>query len=653
MHQILVAERTLLSTDPTAPLFSSMLEEHEGNIRQIKERMASFAELAATREEVQLYENFLRLEKEWEAVTRQVVEEVMVGAPENLARARALSNNEGVRLFHAMRQPVDQLYEQHVHWAEKAHEKGKTTYENIKMRLAGSTALAVAVGALLSFLIGIGISRPLQRCLAFAQNVANGNFKQDFAVNSSDEVGQVCSALKDIPEKIIAMRDELRRHVHSVEQGELADRADATSFQGGFAELVEGANAMADMYIEHLDNMNVPFATMNREMRILYANKPARSLAGVELEQARRMHCRELFRLDDHDSDESACKQAILRENPVFAETVAHPAGKRMDIQYASVPLKDRVGNVVGLMVVITDLTELKDIQRQLTNTAARAETMAEREVQRTRELESKTRELEVANEHLKNVDELKSHLMSSVSHDIRTPLTSILGYAKLSDRIFDKHFEKMAQSDPAMAKAGAKLHENLHIILEEGERLSRLVNDFLDLSKIESGKMEWRDRVVKPADMAKTAMRVLEVEFDKRNDLIVSSDTPNDVPNIFVDPDRVVQVLVNLLHNAVKFTAAGTVRLKASSNDGYVHFSVEDTGVGLSSEEVERVFDTFYQANLGERTAMVKGSGLGLSICKRIVDHYGGDINVTSQKDIGTVFTVSFPELGAQSHPQ
>ncbi len=277
------------------------------------------------------------------------------------------------------------------------------------------------------------------------------------------------------------------------------------------------------------------------------------------------------------------------------------------------------------------------------------AHTNLEKQVDdRTRDLAGQAEELEQANQKLRALDDLKSNLVSTVSHELRTPLTSILGFAKLISKEFARYFRPLEQHHPTLTIKGERIEDNLQIVIQETDRLNRLVSDMLDLARIESGRQEWADRPMDFGDCVRSAINSFRGGFMERPAVTLSDRIEENLPMIEADPDRISQVVVNLLSNAVKFTKEGhvAVTVQSENNDGQrmVSLNVEDTGCGISPEDQSRIFDKFYQT--GERilTDKPKGTGLGLAICRQIVEHYGGDIRVESIPDCGARFLVRLP---------
>lgn len=243
-----------------------------------------------------------------------------------------------------------------------------------------------------------------------------------------------------------------------------------------------------------------------------------------------------------------------------------------------------------------------------------------------------------------------KSAFLSSVSHELRTPLTSIRGFASLIEREFIRSFMPLIGADAALRKKSARIADNLGIILKESERLTRLINDVLDLAKIESGKIEWHDVRIDPAALVRDAANAVQGMFDTKPGVALRCDLPPDLPRICGDADRLQQVLVNLLNNAAKFTARGSVAVAAGIDaDGMIRIEVSDTGSGFPPEDAEKIFDKFQQSSQSDTlTDKPKGTGLGLSIAREIVERHGGRIRAASQPGRGSVFTFTLPPADA-----
>ncbi len=258
----------------------------------------------------------------------------------------------------------------------------------------------------------------------------------------------------------------------------------------------------------------------------------------------------------------------------------------------------------------------------------------------RTLDLAVKAQELERANGRLQELDRLKSRFLSSVSHELRTPLTAILGFARIVRRdVTQWVLPKLCREDRVHAKA-VRIEGNLDVIQEEGNRLTRLINDVLDLARIESGRMEWHDRDLQVGWCVEQAVGLMRGAIEHRSGVSLCVDVEEPLPVVRADPDRIIQVLVNLLGNALKFTEDGEVRVRAAADRGGVRIAVEDTGKGLDAGDLERLFERFHQGG----SSRGSGTGLGLAICREIVEHYGGVIGAEPRRGMGSRFVFTVP---------
>jgi signal transduction histidine kinase len=256
-----------------------------------------------------------------------------------------------------------------------------------------------------------------------------------------------------------------------------------------------------------------------------------------------------------------------------------------------------------------------------------------------------RTAELVKANRELLWLDQAKSHFLSSASHELRTPLTSILGFIKLMERTFRKRFRPLLGQEGSLGDHVATHEDNFRIIRMEAERLGRLINDLLDFSKLEAGKMVWQEEEVTIPELVRDATDVFSGQLDEQSGITLAVNVAQPMPILRVNKDRIHQVLMNLLTNAAKHTRRGFIKVDVRRERDAVLFSVEDSGSGIAPEDRERIFDVFYQARGGaSQPSQSFGSGLGLAICKEIVEHYGGRIWVEPGPVRGSVFTFSLP---------
>jgi signal transduction histidine kinase/CheY-like chemotaxis protein len=247
----------------------------------------------------------------------------------------------------------------------------------------------------------------------------------------------------------------------------------------------------------------------------------------------------------------------------------------------------------------------------------------------RTSELEAANQELQVANLKIREADRLKSEFLANMSHELRTPMNAIIGFTRLVRR-------KAADLLPD------RQIENLEKVEISANHLLGLINDILDLSKIEAGKMGVNFMPFDLGPLVDTCLATVE-PMVKGGKVRLIKDVPQDLPEVMSDQDKLKQIIINLLSNALKFTEEGEVRLSAALKDASLRITVSDTGIGIRSDALGYIFEEFRQVD-GSSTRKYGGTGLGLSITKKLTELLGGTIDVQSVEGKGSTFTITLP---------
>jgi signal transduction histidine kinase len=246
-------------------------------------------------------------------------------------------------------------------------------------------------------------------------------------------------------------------------------------------------------------------------------------------------------------------------------------------------------------------------------------------------EIRVKGHELEVASQH-------KSQFLANMSHELRTPLNAILGYTEL---ILDSIYGDVPE----------RMRSVLERVQSNGKHLLGLINDVLDLAKIEAGQLTLSLEDYSIRDVVHSVFTLVESLAEEKH-LALKVELPDDLPVAHGDERRLTQVLLNLVGNAIKFTDAGEVVIRAAASNGHYTLSVQDTGPGISPSDQVKIFEEFQQAD-SSLTKVKGGTGLGLSIAKRIVNLHGGRIWVSSEPGSGSTFFVDVPiKVGEEAGP-
>ena len=321
---------------------------------------------------------------------------------------------------------------------------------------------------------------------------------------------------------------------------------------------------------------------------------------------------------------------------------------QRMGIDAASylgvpIPVGDEIIGVLSVQSTEQE-NRFDENDLRLLSTIASSVGVALKNATLFEEVKQAKMEAEAASNAAERANDAKSAFLSTVSHELRTPLTSVLGFAKIiRKRLDERIFPLVEKTDAKIDKTISQISENLQVVISEGERLTHLINDVLDLAKIEAGKMEWNQESIHIPEVAERAIAATTSLFDQKA-LKMIREIDADLPEITGDKDKLIQVIINLISNAVKFTDKGAVTCRAYREKDELIVSISDTGIGIAPEDYAAVFEQFKQVGGDTLTDKPKGTGLGLPICKEIVEHHGGRIWLESEQGKGSTFLFALP---------
>lgn len=307
--------------------------------------------------------------------------------------------------------------------------------------------------------------------------------------------------------------------------------------------------------------------------------------------------------------------------------------GKLTDVLFNGSVYKDEMGHVIGAVVVARDITEQKRIATALNEAIVFAEMATEIAQEAKNKAESATLTAE-------NAVKAKQQFLSNMSHEIRTPMNAIIGFTKVLLK----------------TELSAKQKEYLTAIKLSGDALIVLINDILDLAKVDAGKMTFEQVPFKLGVSISAMLHLYESKIWEKNLLLIKEFDPR-IPEVLLgDPVRLHQIILNLVSNAVKFTSKGSIKVSVrllSEDDKQVtvEFAVADTGIGIPPTKIDKIFDNFQQASSGT-SRLYGGTGLGLAIVKQLVEPQGGKVVVSSEVDKGSTFsfTLSFKKTSEEA---
>ncbi len=403
--------------------------------------------------------------------------------------------------------------------------------------------------------------------------------------------------------------DGKRRHVACKAVCELDDRGVVVSIFGVFQDITDHVHTLKSVqqserrYRLLADNMSDVVTRIRLDGGSDYISPGIEHLLGYQPGDMTGKPAQAfVFEPDQPLILEAFAKMAAGEERLSIQHRAAHKDGHPVWVETGFQLVRDDHGRPAEIVAVIRDFSDRKALEDELRGARAAAEAAAA----------------------------VKADFLANMSHELRTPLTAVLGFAKL------------VEEQPELT---ATTRTYLNRVSNAGQALLSTVNDILDFSKLEAGQVDIEPQSISPADLARDTLELFTVQAGEK-DLLLKSTGLDALPAwVRVDPDRVRQILLNLIGNAVKFTDAGTVALDAAFNlvDGRLTFSITDSGLGIPADRAAKLFQRFSQID-GSSTRKHGGTGLGLAICKGLAEAMGGEIGVRSWEGKGSCFWFSIP---------
>lgn len=442
----------------------------------------------------------------------------------------------------------------------QASERARAIAARARWSLVAIGGAAIGLGLAFSLVLSALLVRPLRRMSDAATKLAQGDYDVEVPARSSDEVGQLARDFNAMARKLKAFHD---LNIGRVMAEKRRSKAIVRSLDDGVV-------------------------VVDADLTVTGLNPAAARILGVEEDKALDRHFLEVVRNEQLFS----CVKRAAEEGkaPAIEEgrdvLVVGEEEARRDYQFSVTPVLAEGGTMLGVVLLLRDVTRLAELDR------------------------------------------MKTEFVMKASHELRTPLTSLeMGIGLLSESAP----EKLGEDECDLLAAA---HEDV-------ARLKALVSDLLDLSKIEAGKLELAFTRVSVATLAEKTVSAMKGQAEEKG-IALSAAVPADVPDVRADPTKATWVLINLVSNALRYTATGGhIRLSAERAGPQVHVHVADDGAGIPYEYQPKIFDKFVQVKDDPTTG---GSGLGLAICKEIVRAHGGTIWVESTPGKGSIFTFTLP---------
>jgi PAS domain S-box-containing protein len=494
-----------------------------------------------------------------------------------------------------------------IDWAVIAEQSEKEAMEPLKTleRQVVFWGLTTGLAAiLLGLLIVRQITRPVELLVEAANRVGEGDLTHPVGVATSDEIGQLALAFNEMQIRLREMYEKLERMV-SERTHELQQTTD-------FLNSVLDSSTEYSIIATDLHGMVLSY---NEGSRRIFGYEPEEIIGApisilIPREPGEKIRSQEILRQVRHDGIYSGETERIRK------------GGRRFPVRFVITLRYDDSGKPVGYTTVSRDITERKELEAKIREYTENLEAL----------VDSKTGQLQEANVQLERANRLKAEFLASMSHELRTPLNAILGF-----------------SDVLREELSGPLNEQqrqfVSDIRSSGQQLLNLINDILDLSKVDAGRMELSAEEVELSSVFDEVQTIIQGMAVRKTLSLAFREEP---PGIRMQADRVklLQILYNLLSNAVKFTPpGGSIRVEAEWRAKDVCFRVIDTGVGIPQDSHELIFEEFRQVD-ARLSREYGGTGLGLALTRKLVKLHGGTIIVESEVGKGSVFTFAIPHV-------
>ena len=497
------------------------------------------------------------------------------------------------------------------------------------------TGLLILLGLAASVVASLAFARSMVRPIAVlqegAQRIGAGDLEQKIEIHTGDELEALANQFNRMTGKL---RESYAGLEHKVEERthELKNSLDQQTAISEILRVISSSPTDVRPVLDAIAERAVQLCDASAASIYLTEGDKLRQVVSQGLSADQVSHVETLPINRESTTGRAIVDRETIHVHDMLSEAAEYPLGYELSTRFGHrtilvTPLY-REGQPFGAILIRRqEVRPFSDREIGLLRTFGDQAAIALENVRLFREIEDKSRQLEVANKH-------KSEFLANMSHELRTPLNAIIGFSEvLLEKIF--------------GEINAKQQDYLSDIHSSGRHLLALINDILDLSKIEAGRMELEPSDFDVPTALQNAMTLVR-ERAQRHGIALSLDIDLAVRELRADERKFKQILVNLLSNAVKFTPdGGQVALRARLVERGLEVSVSDTGIGIAPEDQEKVFEEFRQVG-GDYKTKQEGTGLGLALARRFVELHGGVISVQSELGKGATFTFTIPEAAA-----
>jgi signal transduction histidine kinase/HAMP domain-containing protein len=625
-----IAAYRQLQHDTTAQLYSvaSALLVHdertlEATLRQLNQFGYDLDRLQfVAKDEVELLGQVRKDYDQFIQVVSQVVELIHGG---KIAEGNQLQLTQANPLAERLERLMNQLVNRAEADMVASIEASDAAYTHSRWIVIGFALGSIALALLLGYAISWSVIGPVQKMDARFKEIASGDFSQRIEVPNRDELGTLAANLNHMSEELGRLYQELQARTR-----ELARSVEELKALGDVGQAVSSTLDLQTVLITVVARAVELSATAGG---VIYEYDEALQEFHVMATHRIEEELVEALRVVPIQLEEGVVGQAAATRAPVqvtdildareLGATRLRPLLGRLGYRsLLAVPLLREERIMGGLTIYRRATGSFSTEVVNLLQTFAAQSVLAIQNARLFREIEEKSRQLEVANRH-------KSDFLANVSHDLRTPLNSIIGFTRIVLR-------RTGDQIPDLQK------ENLQKVLISSEHLLKLINGLLDLAKIEAGRMELFAETFKLDEVVRVATSTVEPMLKDGRVRLVTEIAP-DISPVRSDREKLKQILLNLLSNAAKFTEQGEIRVSARHENGTLKLAVSDTGIGMKKEALNHIFEEFRQAERST-SSTYGGTGLGLAIVKRLTNLMGGDVAVESEVGKGSKFTITIP---------